>query len=554
MEENEEYSEQENTTEQKPVFIRDNHPDKLTVFYPLLLAVMLAVGVYLGTMITDAPVGSKRETLAKLNNVLNLIDDKYVDEVDRGKLVDDAIVSLMKNLDPHSYYMTAEEAEKAHEELSGSFGGVGIQFMVYRDTLIVTHLIPGGPAEMEGVEVFDRIVKVDNTSFAGRKITTDDVFKKLRGPYGTEVKLSIKRKKNKKLITKTVVRGQIPISSVDASIMLDETTGYIKVSSFGATTYKDFLIASNKLLNRGMKNLVLDLRNNGGGYLEAAESMADEFLEDGKMIVYTEGKAFPRAEAFASGRGNLENIKVAVLINEGTASASEIVSGALQDNDKGIIIGRRTFGKGLVQQEFRPNDDGSSLRLTIARYYTPTGRSIQKPYGEGIDYDNELMDRYNNKELFEPDSSIFVDSLKFKTPKGKIVYGGGGIYPDIFVPLDTVGTSSLLTQISYSRTIGEFAVLFAESHEGFEKKYKGYADFNDQFSPSDELLDELLDFANAREELVYDEQDEIHSKERLKNLLKAEIARMFWNADGLFKVECDTDKDVQIAIKALKKK
>jgi carboxyl-terminal processing protease len=535
-----------------------SHPDVhrpagVTAFYPLLLAVMLAVGVYLGSMIGGAPAGSKRETLAKLNNVLNLIDEKYVDDVDKNKLVDDAIVSLMKNLDPHSYYMTAEEAAQAHEELSGSFGGVGIKFMVYRDTLIVTHLIPGGPAEDVGVKVFDRIIKVDKTSFAGRDISTDEVIKKLRGPFGTKVEVMIKRK-NKKTFKTSITRGQIPISSVETSIMLDSETGYIKVSSFGATTYRDFLAASNKLLNRGMKKLVLDLRNNGGGYLEAANSMADEFLEGGKLIVYTEGKAYPRDEVYSTSRGNLEDIKVAVLINEGTASASEIVSGALQDNDKGIIIGRRSFGKGLVQQEFKPNDDGSSLRLTIARYYTPSGRSIQKPYGEGIDYDNELMDRYNNKELFEPDSSIFVDSLKYKTVKGKIVYGGGGIYPDIFVPLDTTGSSSLLTQLSYSRIIGEFAVLFAESHSEFEKKYNGYGNYNDEFMPSDELINELMIFAKEKDKLRYSDKDLIHSKERIRQLLKAEIARMFWNADGLFKVETSTDTEVQIAIRELKKK
>lgn len=530
-----------------------HRPDKITAFYPLLLAVMLAVGVYLGTLIGGAPAGSKRETLAKLNNVLNLIDEKYVDDVDRNKLVDDAIVSLMKNLDPHSYYMTAEEASQAHEELSGSFGGVGIQFMVYRDTLIVTHLIPGGPAEEEGVKVFDRIIKVDKTAFAGRAITTDEVIKKLRGPFGSKVEVTIKRK-NKKAFKASIIRGQIPVSSVESSIMLDSETGYIKVSSFGATTYRDFLIASNKLLNRGMKKLVLDLRGNGGGYLDAANNMADEFLKGGKLIVYTEGKAYPRDEVYSTSRGNLEDIKVAVLINEGTASASEIVSGALQDHDKAIIIGRRSFGKGLVQQEFSPNDDGSSLRLTIARYYTPSGRSIQKPYGEGIDYDNELMDRYNNKELFEPDSSIFVDSLKYKTDKGKIVYGGGGIYPDIFVPLDTTGSSSLLTQLSYSRIIGEFAVLFAESNTGFVKKYKGYGEFNNEFNPSDELINEMLAFAKEKDKLRYADKDVEHSKERIRQLLKAEIARMFWNADGLYKVETTTDNEVQIAVKELKKK
>jgi carboxyl-terminal processing protease len=529
-------------------------PEKVTAYYPLLLAIMLAVGVYLGTMIGGAPAGSKRETLAKLNNVLNIIEEKYVDEVDRNKLVDDAIISLMKNLDPHSYYMTAEEARRSREELSGSFGGVGIQFMVYRDTLIVTHLIPGSPAEEEGVKVFDRIIKVDKKSFAGRKITTDDVINTLRGPFGTSVMVTIKRRGESKLLKKKIIRGNIPVSSVETSIMLNEDIGYIKVTSFGETTYRDFLIASNKLLNRGMKKLILDLRNNGGGYLTAANSMADEFLEDGKLIVYTEGKAYPREDTYATSRGNLEDVEVAVLINEGTASASEIVSGALQDHDKGIIIGRRSFGKGLVQQEFTPNNDGSSLRLTIARYYTPSGRSIQKPYGEGIDYENELMDRYNNKELFEPDSSIFVDSLKYKTGKGRIVYGGGGIYPDLFVPLDTTGGSSLLTQLSYSRIIGEFAVLFAESNTGFENKFKGYGDYNLKFNPSDELIDEMLAFATEKESLVYDPKDVEYSKERIRQLIKAEIARMFWNSEGLYKVECTTDYDVQIAIKELNKK
>lgn len=545
--------------DQTPKFDYRNHPDahrkdNLTVFYPLLLAIMLAIGVYLGSMLGSPPPGSKRETLTKLNNVLSVIEDKYVDDVDRDKLVDDAIFSLMENLDPHSYYMTAEEASKAREELSGSFGGVGIQFMVYRDTLIVTHLVPGGPAEAAGLKVFDRIIKVDKTSFAGRKITTEDVFKKLRGNFGSKVLLTIKRKNESKLLVKKITRGQIPLSSVETAIMLTKETGYIKITSFGATTYRDFLVGSNKLLNRGMKNLILDLRNNGGGYLEAANNIADEFLESGKMIVYTEGKSYPKDESYATGRGNLEDINVAVLINEGTASASEIVSGALQDNDKGIIIGRRSFGKGLVQQEFTPNDDGSSLRLTIARYYTPSGRCIQKPYGEGIDYDNELMDRYNNKELFEPDSSVFVDSLKYKTAKGRTVYGGGGIFPDIFIPLDTIGTSSLLTRLGYSRVIGEFAILFAESHENFGRTFDGYADYNNEFTPTDELVFQLIDFAEEQENFSASEKEIKHSMKRIKQLLKAEIARIYWNSEGLYTVDATADDEIKMALKKLEKK
>lgn len=553
-------NEQENINESMESTSVENHSstrivrkDNLTVFYPLLLAIMLAIGVYLGSLLGAPPLGSKRETLAKLNNVLSIIEDKYVDDVDRDKLVDDAIISLMKNLDPHSYYMTADEALKAREELSGSFGGVGIQFMIYRDTLIVTHLVPGGPAEASGLKVFDRIIKVDNTVFAGRKITTDDVFSKLRGNFGTSVKLTIKRKNNSKPIVKKITRGQIPLSSVETAIMLTDETGYIKISSFGATTYRDFLTASNKLLNRGMKNLILDLRNNGGGYLDAANNIADEFLESGKMIVYTEGKSYPKDETYATSRGNLEKIKLAVLINEGSASASEIVAGAIQDNDKGIIIGRRSFGKGLVQQEFSPIDDGSSLRLTIARYYTPSGRCIQKPYGEGIDYDNELMDRYNNKELFQPDSSVFVDSLKYKTSKGRIVYGGGGIFPDEFIPLDTNGTSSLLSHLGYSRVVGEFAVLFAESNEGFEKNYKGYADYNNKFSPSDELVNKLLSFAKEQEKIKGSERDKLHSLNKIKQLLKSEIARIYWNSEGLYTVDSSSDEDVKKAIRLLEK-
>jgi carboxyl-terminal processing protease len=519
---------------------------------PLFIALAMAIGVFFGSRMAVVPSGSQKESVSRINKLLNIIEDRYVDKVDRESLTENAMRDILEGLDPHSSYMSPDIAKAAHEELSGNFGGVGIQFLVYKDTLVVTHLIPDGPSERSGIHKYDRIVEVDGHSMARKDITTDDVFKRLRGEMGTKVKLKVRRRGEKKLLQFELERDAIPVSTVEAAIMVAPEIGYIRLSQFGAQTHSDFLAAVNKLSNRGMKNVILDLRDNGGGYLKEANMLADEFLSAGKLIVYTEGEHSPRQTYNATKKGRLENAQVVVLINHNSASASEIVAGALQDNDRGTIIGRRSFGKGLVQEEITPFDDGSSIRLTIARYYTPTGRSIQKPYGNGIDYAMEQVDRYEKNEFFVPDSSIFIDSLKFITPKGKVVYGGGGIMPDIFVPIDTTGRTSFYTSLLYTRIFAEFALDVVERYSSVYFKYPDPAHFADSYRIEQALFSEFLKLAE-RKGLRYYPGEVEHSRRLIQNQIMAEIARLIWNADGYYTILCRNDRDLQKALEVLKK-
>lgn len=522
--------------------------DPLTVFYPILLAVAVCIGVYFGSGMQHIPAGSQKESVSKINNLLRMIEDNYVDEVDRAKLTEDAVRDILHGLDPHSAYMTPDDAKKAREELSGNFGGVGIQFLVFRDTLVVTHLVPNGPSEQAGLKKFDRIVDVDGVSMAGRKITTEDVFKSLRGDLETKVKLTVLRKSEKTPLTFTIIRDAIPVSTVETAVMLNENTGLIRLNQFGANTHSDFLTAVNRLQNRGMKNVILDLRDNGGGYLEEAKKIADEFLSAGKIIVYTEGAHSKKQIYKSTKRGRLEDAKVVVLINHNSASASEIVAGAIQDNDRGIILGRRSFGKGLVQQEMDPFNDGSSIRLTIARYYTPSGRSIQKPYGKGIDYEMEQLERYEHNEFFVPDSSIFVDSLKFVTPMGKVVYGGGGIMPDVFVPMDTSGRTDYYLQLIYNRIFAEFAFDFVEKNRKQLDRFSTELLFAREFVPYSGLIESLFDYAVTRG-VKFNAERAKTSMELIIMQFKAEVARLLWNSDGFYSVFSRYDKDVLEALK-----
>jgi carboxyl-terminal processing protease len=536
----------ENDKEEKS-FNPDSHNGKLLVFYPLLLAAMLATGVYFGSFVSVPPAGTKKESVTKITNLLNVIDDYYVEEIDRKDLTENAIRDILMGLDPHSAYMTPEDAIKAREDLSGNFGGVGIQFLVHKDTLVVTHLIEGGPSAEAGLLPFDRIVSVDGTSMAGKEITTEDVFKKLRGPVGTDVELTIFRRGRSQLQTYKITRGMIPVSTVEASLMLDSETGFIKLSQFGESTHRDFLTAVNRLQNRGMKRVILDLRDNGGGYLKEANSIADEFLTANQMIVYTEGKNSPKSVYKSTSKGKLHDAQVIVLMNHNSASASEIVAGAIQDNDRGLILGRRSFGKGLVQQEFEPFGDGSSIRLTVARYYTPTGRCIQKPYGEGINYENEQLERYEHNEFFVPDSSILVDSLRKTTPGGKVVYGGGGIMPDIFVPLDTTGRSEFYTKLLYDRVFSEYAFDYVENHRKEILRYKSPGAFADQWLVPDAAWNGLISYA-AKKKISGSDSEKSHSRELIMSQFKAEVARLVWNADGFYSVISRRDMDVRKAM------
>jgi carboxyl-terminal processing protease len=529
---------------------KNKYFNKVIIFYPLLLSFALAIGVYLGILVNPAPVSNtEKETISKINSLLNLIEDKYVDSINRDELTEQSLRAIISRLDPHSSYMTAEDFKRSEEELSGNFGGVGIQFLIVNDTLCVTHVIEYSPSEDAGVIPFDRIIRVDSISMAGRKITNNDVFKHLRGEIGTRVKIKILRNRTDTL-NMELKRDAIPVSSVDASFMLDEYTGYIKLTQFGATTYEDFIAAVNKLNNRGMKQLIFDLRDNGGGYLDAAIKLSDEFLDKGKLIVYTEGKASPKETYKATSKGRLHQTKLAILINHNSASASEIVAGAVQDNDRGIILGRRSFGKGLVQQQFKPFADESAIRLTVARYYTPTGRCIQKPYGNGIDYDNEQLDRYNRNEFFVPDSSIFVDSLKYTTPKGKIVYGGGGIMPDIFIPLDTTYRTSFFSHLQYleDRPISAFIYLYLEKyHHQLKSAYKSATAFNQNFEINNTMYNSFFEYLKNIN-IRYSDSQKKQSETIIKRYLKAEIARFLWNNDGYYRVLTTTDADVQKAL------
>ena len=535
-------------------------PYKHNPFQPLFYALILALGVFIGFKMnlsgngTIPFTGKSMNSGGKVNQVLNYIEQEYVDTINKNRLTDEAITSLLQNLDPHSAYIPASEVQAMNEPMQGNFEGIGIEFNILDDTIIVVAALAGGPSEALGIKAGDRIVKIEKENVGGVKIKNNDVLKKLRGAGGTKVNISIKRRGVSKLLNYTIVRGKIPIYSVDAAYMLNNTTGYIKISRFAATTYDEFLKASDELLKNGMNSLVLDLRGNPGGYLNTAISICDEFLESGKKIVYTKGKAHPREDYTATSTGQLEKIKLAVLIDEGSASASEIVSGAIQDNDRGTIIGRRSFGKGLVQQQ-SDFQDGSALRLTIARYYTPTGRCIQKPYVKGDleDYYNEEYTRYKHGELVNADSIHFADSLKFKTPKGKIVYGGGGIMPDIFIPLDTSARSHFLSELMVKGTLNQFAITYTDNERNALSKYSTVNDFYTRFQVNDALFSSFLKYA-AKDSIKTPESAEMNASRQIINeQLKALIARNIWRNEGFYAVINKKDKSIETAIREVTK-
>ncbi|MCC6691708.1 MAG: S41 family peptidase, partial [Bacteroidia bacterium] len=419
-------------------------PSRKHIYLPIVFSLLLVLGIYIGYEYSFLNRTSISTTDGKIEKLLNYIQKRYVDTVNKTQLEDKALNALLQSLDPHSAYVNAKEAKAMNEPLQGNFGGIGIEFNIIKDTIRVVAPISGGPSEALGIQAGDMIVKIEGKNSAGVKITNRQVIEQLRGEHNTKVNISIKRRGVKKLIDFTITRGEIPIFSIDVAYMVDAKTGYIKVSRFGATTYDEYMKAFHDLKEKNMQSLIRDLRGNPGGYLNAAVMLADEFLEQGKEIVHTQGRSDKIKVHMATARGEFEKNKLIILIDEGSASASEIVAGAVQDNDRGMIVGRRSFGKGLVQEE-KEFEDGSAVRLTIARYYTPTGRCIQKPYNEGTEaYFSEEMERYDKGELQNADSIKFADSLKFKTPAGKVVYGGGGIMPDVFVPIDTTGRTLYL--------------------------------------------------------------------------------------------------------------
>ncbi|MEG1546458.1 MAG: S41 family peptidase, partial [Bacteroides sp.] len=408
-------------------------------FTPIIIAISIVVGILIGTFYANHFAGNKlgiiNTSSNKLNALLRIIDDQYVDTVNMTDLVEKAMPQILGELDPHSMYIPAQDLEATNSELEGSFSGIGVQFTIQNDTIHINNVIQGGPSEKVGLMAGDRIVSVNDTAFVGKKVTNEATMRKLKGPKGSSVKLGIFRATEKGILNFTIIRGDIPVNSVDAAYMLNDKFGYVKISKFGRTTHAELLMAIAKLEQQDSKGLVIDLRGNTGGYMEAAIRMVNEFLPKGKLIVYTQGRKYPRTEEYANGTGSCQKMPLIVLTDEGSASASEIFSGAIQDNDRGTIIGRRSFGKGLVQQ---PIDfsDGSAIRLTIARYYTPSGRCIQKHYDKGNDanYEMDIYKRYEHGEFFSKDSIKMDEDLKYHTGLGRTVYGGGGIMPDIFVP------------------------------------------------------------------------------------------------------------------------
>lgn len=519
---------------------------------PLALAGCLIVGLFLGRKIT--PIDSSSLTTdnyggsdyRKMQDIIKIIDNKYVDTVNGSQLFEDAIGDMLHKLDPHSNYIPAKDLLASNEQIKGEFAGVGIRFFIIRDTVCITNVVAGSPSDKAGLNAGDKIIKVDKHDITKTKIQNDKVMSLLKGPVGTKVVLQVLR--NSKKIEKLVIRGEIPIHSVVASYMLNKNTGFIKIESFSMTTTQEFRSAAKKLLDAGMTRLVLDLRNNGGGVLRSATDIADDFLTAGKVIVSTKGSHSREQRYLSTNIGMLEKIKVAVLINESSASASEILAGALQDNDRALIIGRRSFGKGLVQEDVQLRD-GSNLRLTIARYYTPTGRCIQKEFNGDIDeYYNEQSNRYTNGELYAPDSTLFVDSLKFYTKAGRVVYGGGGIMPDIFVPLDTSGSSWYLSQLRYIASFQTFAFDYVS---GKRNNWKSPTDFSKTFVVSDQLVNSFASYCKDYFDVPINQKDLATSKSLIKELLKAEIARQIWTEDGYYFMINEKDNEIKMALKRL---
>ena len=489
--------------------------------------------------------------IRKLTLAQFAIANLYVDETNEGKLVEAAIHGMLEELDPHSTYSNAEEVKKMNEPLQGNFDGIGIQFNMAEDTLFVIQPVSGGPSEKVGIRAGDRITHVNDTLIAGVKMTTDDITRRLKGPKGTMVSVKVVRKGVEGPLSFSIKRDKIPVYSLDASYMITPKVGYIKINRFGATTYEEFMEALASLKGQGLQDLILDLQGNGGGYLNAAIDIANEFLGSGELIVYTEGRRNPRREFFAKGDGKHQSGKLVVLVDEYSASASEIVAGAVQDWDRGLVVGRRSFGKGLVQ---RPIDlpDGSMIRLTVARYYTPAGRCIQKPYESIEQYNADLIERYNRGEMMSADSIHFPDSLKCTTlKKGRVVYGGGGIMPDYFVPVDTTLFTKYHSQLSNKGVLLKVHFQLIDAHrEEWTEKFDGYAVFSRDFELDEAMMQQLIE-EGKKEGVAYNEEEFRKSEPLIKLQLKALIARDLWDMNESYHTINVVNESVKKAVELL---
>lgn len=526
---------------------------------PVYLAVAVVFGLLLGIVISNP-----QRTLGVvfsddlgrndlINKVFYLINHEYVDTVDMSQLQVAAVRGIIDKMDPHSEYFEPEVLEAVNEDLQGSFEGIGVTFRLENDTVMVVNTIKNGPSERAGVRAGDRIIYAGDSLLSGVKINTTRVMKNLKGPRGTTVDIKVLRRNVSGLINFSITRDVIPTASVDVAYMIDENTGYIKLSKFIATTHKEFVEAVEKLQRQGMKNLIFDLRDNGGGYLLEAVDIADEMLPKGSLIVYTQGQHRDRQYVYASKHGMLETTPVIILIDEGTASASEIVAGAIQDNDRGLIIGRRSFGKGLVQEQFDLGD-GAGLRLTVARYHTPTGRCIQKPYdGDREKYLYEAFDRYTSGEMFSADSIHFADSLRYTTPGGKIVYGGGGIMPDIYVPLKNDSTEYFFNQIVNANIVYQYAFEYADKHRDMLLSYRNERRFNREFTFTDKMFNDIVERAKKAKITGTDEQMEV-ARVKTEIIFKAYVARDIFGDEALYPLYEPLDDVLQEAIRHFERK
>ncbi|SFP07827.1 carboxyl-terminal processing protease [Chitinophaga sp. YR627] len=529
---------------------------KLNVFLPLLFAIVLALGMYLGHKMPGANTGAQtllftRPSRAPLQEVMDLLKIKYVDTLKVDDLQEEAIQGLLSHLDPHSIYIPPSNLQTVNEDLEGHFSGIGVEFNIIADTVNVVSVVSGGPSETAGVQTGDKIIKVNDSLVAGNNISGDKIRKLLRGPKNSKVIVTMLRQQ--KITPIQIIRGDIPLYSIDASYMVSPEIGYIKINKFAGTTYQEFMDAMRKLTKAGMTKLVIDLRQNPGGYLDAATRIADELLDDNKLIVYTKGKSYPRSDYRCEKPGLFEKGGLTILTDEGSASASEILAGAIQEWDRGTIIGRRTFGKGLVQEQFDLSN-GGALRLTVARYYLNSGRSIQKSYADGREaYDDDIMNRFNHGEFVSSDSIHQLDTIQFKTASGRVVYGGGGITPDVFIPFDTSRFSNVLTSMYSRSTFSNFTYQYFNSHKDEFKRYKDATDFSNQFQVSNELYNAYKAFA-VKDSIRGVESIKPHDENEIRTRLKALLARQMWSYAGFYESLNKDDEMMKKAIQVLNKK
>lgn len=521
---------------------------RLRVWIPLLIAISIAIGIFIGNTYSIFNISSGRTGSSKFNSVLRYIDESYVDTIDMSAFLEDAIPDIVEGLDPHSRYFTSEQMLRLTEELEGHFSGIGVEFFVQRDTIVIMGIIDGGPSEAAGIMPGDRIVTVNDSLIAGKAISNAGVVENLRGESGSKVKLGIYRQPNSELIEITVTRGDIPVNSVEAAYMITEEVGLIKVSKFGGNTFNEFISAISKLKNQGCKSFIVDLRGNEGGYLDAAVSMTNEFLPKGALIVYAEGRNFPRTDNYATGTGTCKTDDLVVLIDELSASSSEIFAGAIQDNDRGLVIGRRSYGKGLVQSQ-RVYEDGSAMRLTVARYYTASGRSIQRNYekGKNAEYQMEAVYRY-----MQGDYENNIDSLNmsaYETVGGRTVYGGSGIMPDIFIPRDSTVMNSYYNSIMSKGYVQEYAAYYTDMNRGKLEEFESYNELNDYLKKQPLLLN-LVSYADSkgirRRPYLINEASDL-----LESLLRGFIVRHFWGYNGYYPVYFESDELVNKAVELL---